>query len=84
MLVWMVGPLPGLWRIFVLNVGNQGIIKSISLVLLNLFYDLNMTWMITQVCIDVRKARTFFNEARMIRYSIYNIAVVNLTMLAFQ
>ena len=37
-----------------------------------------------QVCVNVRKARTFFDEARLIRYSIYNIALVNLTMLAFQ
>jgi len=36
-----------------------------------------------KVCVNVRKARTFFDEARLIRYSIYNIAVVNLTMLAF-
>ena len=79
----MVGPLPGLWRVFVLNVGYKGT-KSISLFLF--FFNLNMIWnyYATQVCIDVRKARTFFNEARMIRYSIYNIAVVNLTMLAFQ
>jgi len=33
-----------------------------------------------RVCIAVRKARTFFNEATLISWSIYNIAIVNSIM----
>eukprot|EP00093_Oithona_nana_P001933 01933.XXX_6145_13476_1 [CDS] Oithona nana genome sequencing. len=35
-----------------------------------------------KVCFNVRKARTHFNEAKLITWSIYNIAVVNIIMVA--
>lgn len=35
-----------------------------------------------RVCYNVRKARTHFNEAKLIRLSIYNIAIVNIIMVA--
>eukprot|EP00095_Tigriopus_kingsejongensis_P005555 maker-scaffold131_size323982-snap-gene-2.23 protein:Tk05555 transcript:maker-scaffold131_size323982-snap-gene-2.23-mRNA-1 annotation:"probable g-protein coupled receptor cg31760-like" len=35
-----------------------------------------------RVCFSVRKARTHFGEARLIRWSIYNIASVNLVMVS--
>jgi hypothetical protein len=37
-----------------------------------------------KICFDVRKARTYFDEAKLIRWSIYNIALVNILMLAIQ
>ena len=37
-----------------------------------------------KVCFNVRKARTHFNEAKLITWSIYNIAVVNIIMVAIQ
>jgi G protein-coupled receptor 158 len=37
-----------------------------------------------KVCYNVRKARTQFDEAKLIRWSIYNIAVVNIIMVTFQ
>ncbi|TRY80523.1 hypothetical protein TCAL_12818 [Tigriopus californicus] len=35
-----------------------------------------------RVCVSVRKARTHFGEAKLIRWSIYNIATVNLVMVS--
>lgn len=37
-----------------------------------------------KVCFGVRKARTHFDEARHIRWSIYNIAIVNIIMVSIQ
>ena len=37
-----------------------------------------------KVCFSVRKARTHYNEAKLITWSIYNIAVVNIIMAAIQ
>ena len=37
-----------------------------------------------KVCIAVRKARTYFDEATLISWSIYNIAAVNCIMAAIQ
>ena len=37
-----------------------------------------------KVCFNVRKARTHYNEAKLITWSIYNIAVVNIIMVAIQ
>ena len=37
-----------------------------------------------KVCIAVRKARTYFDEAAQISWSIYNIALVNCVMAAIQ
>lgn len=37
-----------------------------------------------KVCFNVRKARTHYNEAKWITWSIYNIALVNFIMLAIQ
>ncbi|KAG8238877.1 hypothetical protein J437_LFUL018659, partial [Ladona fulva] len=36
-----------------------------------------------RVCLNVRNAESLFNEARFISYAIYNIAVVNIAMVAF-
>ncbi|KAJ1521911.1 hypothetical protein ONE63_002247 [Megalurothrips usitatus] len=36
-----------------------------------------------KVCYNVRNAESLYNEARLISYAIYNIAVVNTTMVAF-
>lgn len=36
-----------------------------------------------RVCYNVRNAESLFNEARLISYAIYNIALVNCTMVAF-
>ena len=38
----------------------------------------------TKVCYSVRRARTYFDEAKLIRWSIYNIAVVNIIMVSIQ
>lgn len=37
-----------------------------------------------RVCYNVRNAESLFNEARLISYAIYNIALVNIMMVAFQ
>jgi len=37
-----------------------------------------------RVCYNVRNAESLFNEARLITYAIYNIAAVNIAMVAFQ
>lgn len=37
-----------------------------------------------RVCYNVRNAESLYNEARLISYAIYNIALVNTTMVAFQ
>ena len=37
-----------------------------------------------RVCYNVRKARTQFDEAKLIRWSIYNISIVNIIMVTFQ
>lgn len=37
-----------------------------------------------RVCYNVRNAESLYNEARLISYAIYNIALVNITMVAFQ
>lgn len=37
-----------------------------------------------RVCYNVRNAESFYNEAHLISYAIYNIAVVNIAMVAFQ
>ena len=37
-----------------------------------------------KVCIAVRKARTYFDEAKLISWSIYNIAIVNSLMAVLQ
>lgn len=37
-----------------------------------------------RVCYSVRNAESMYNEARMISYAIYNIALVNILMIAFQ
>lgn len=37
-----------------------------------------------RVCYNVRNAESLYNEARMISYAIYNIAIVNIMMIAFQ
>lgn len=37
-----------------------------------------------RVCYNVRNAESLYNEARMISYAIYNIAGVNILMIAFQ
>lgn len=37
-----------------------------------------------RVCYNVRNAESLYNEARMISYAIYNIALVNILMIAFQ
>lgn len=37
-----------------------------------------------RVCYNVRNAESLYNEARLISYAIYNIAVVNTAMVAFQ
>lgn len=37
-----------------------------------------------KVCYNVRNAESLFNEARLISYAIYNIAVVNTAMVAIQ
>ncbi len=39
---------------------------------------------LSQVCFSVRKARTYFNEAKLISWSIYNIAIVNIAMASLQ
>ncbi|XP_068915920.1 probable G-protein coupled receptor CG31760 [Tenebrio molitor] len=36
-----------------------------------------------RVCYNVRNAESLFNEARLISYAIYNIAIVNILMIAF-
>ncbi|KAK6628221.1 hypothetical protein RUM43_002033 [Polyplax serrata] len=36
-----------------------------------------------KVCYNVRNAESFYNEAHLISYAIYNIAVVNIAMVAF-
>ncbi|XP_055590502.1 probable G-protein coupled receptor CG31760 isoform X2 [Uranotaenia lowii] len=36
-----------------------------------------------RVCYNVRNAESLYNEARLISYAIYNIALVNITMVAF-
>ncbi|KAJ6649502.1 putative G-protein coupled receptor [Pseudolycoriella hygida] len=36
-----------------------------------------------RVCYNVRNAESLYNEARMISYAIYNIALVNIAMIAF-
>ncbi|KAE8747621.1 hypothetical protein FOCC_FOCC005600, partial [Frankliniella occidentalis] len=36
-----------------------------------------------KVCYNVRNAESLYNEARLISYAIYNIAIVNTTMVAF-
>lgn len=37
-----------------------------------------------KVCYNVRNAESFFNEAKYITWAIYNIAVVNIIMIAVQ
>lgn len=37
-----------------------------------------------KVCYNVRNAESLFNEARLISYAIYNIAAVNINMIAIQ
>lgn len=37
-----------------------------------------------RVCYNVRNAESLYNEARLISYAIYNIAIVNIAMVAFQ
>jgi len=37
-----------------------------------------------KVCYNVRNAESLFNEARLISYAIYNIALVNITMMNIQ
>lgn len=37
-----------------------------------------------RVCYNVRNAESLYNEARMISYAIYNIALVNILMICFQ
>lgn len=37
-----------------------------------------------RVCYNVRNAESLYNEARLISYAIYNIAIVNIAMIAFQ
>ena len=37
-----------------------------------------------KICFNVRKARTYFDEAKLIRWSIYNIAAVNIVMVSIQ
>ena len=37
-----------------------------------------------KVCFSVRKARTHYDEAKLITWSIYNIAVINIIMAAIQ
>ena len=37
-----------------------------------------------KVCFNVRKARTYFNEAKLISWSIYNITLVNVAMAILQ
>lgn len=37
-----------------------------------------------RVCYNVRNAESMYNEAKLISYAIYNIALVNTTMVAFQ
>lgn len=37
-----------------------------------------------RVCYNVRNAESLYNEAKLISYAIYNIALVNTTMVAFQ
>lgn len=37
-----------------------------------------------RVCYNVRNAESLYNEARLITYAIYNIAAVNIAMVAFQ
>ncbi|XP_023313125.1 probable G-protein coupled receptor CG31760 [Anoplophora glabripennis] len=37
-----------------------------------------------RVCYNVRNAESLYNEARLITYAIYNIAIVNIMMIAFQ
>lgn len=37
-----------------------------------------------RVCYNVRNAESLYNEARLISYAIYNIAIVNILMIAFQ
>jgi G protein-coupled receptor 158 len=54
----------------------------------NFFYLLSgevlfLAWGI-RVCYNVRNAESLFNEARLISYAIYNIAIVNILMIAFQ
>ncbi|KAJ8983539.1 hypothetical protein NQ317_006584, partial [Molorchus minor] len=36
-----------------------------------------------RVCYNVRNAESLYNEARLISYAIYNIAIVNIMMIAF-
>lgn len=37
-----------------------------------------------RVCYNVRNAESLYNEARLISFAIYNIAIVNITMAAIQ
>lgn len=37
-----------------------------------------------RVCYNVRNAESLYNEAKLISYAIYNIAGVNMLMMAFQ
>lgn len=37
-----------------------------------------------RVCYNVRNAESLYNEARLISYAIYNIAIVNITMAIIQ
>lgn len=37
-----------------------------------------------KVCYNVRHAESLYNEARLISVAIYNIAAVNIAMVAFQ
>lgn len=37
-----------------------------------------------RICYNVRNAESMYNEAKLISYAIYNIAMVNTIMVAFQ
>lgn len=59
---------------------------SIKYIVIEIFLSgeiLFLAWGI-KVCYNVRNAESLFNEARLISYAIYNIAAVNITMIAIQ
>ena len=50
----------------------------------NLKNDLSLSPISKKVCYNVRNAESFFNEAKYISWSIYNIAAVNILMILIQ
>jgi hypothetical protein len=67
----------------VLPAQRERVLKSRSLAFGPAGEVLFLAWGI-RVCYNVRNAESLYNEARLITYAIYNIAAVNIAMVAFQ